>query len=44
MISLFLLTYIGIEIDAPWWYFALVVGSCLLKMLSAGIELGKEVK
>jgi hypothetical protein len=44
MISLFLLIYIGLEISAPWWYFALVSVTCLIKILNAGIKLGKEVK
>lgn len=43
MISMILLTYIGLAIDAPWWYFALISFACLVKILNAGIKLGKEV-
>lgn len=43
MISMILLTYIGFAIDAPWWYFALTTFACLVRILNAGIKLGKEV-
>jgi hypothetical protein len=42
MISYFLLTYIGIKIGAAWWYYALAGVGFVLKILNAGIKLGKE--
>ena len=42
MIQYFLLTYIGIKIGAAWWYYALCSVGFVVKILNAGIKLGKE--
>lgn len=42
MIPYFLLTYIGIKIGVAWWYYALCALGFILKVLNAGIKLGKE--
>lgn len=42
MIPYFLLAYIGIKINAVWWYYGLVAVGFVLKTLNAGIKLGKE--
>lgn len=44
MISAILLLYLGIQIGAPWWYYALLSGFCLCKILKSGIKIGKEVR
>jgi hypothetical protein len=38
----FLLTYIGIKIGAAWWYYSLLSVGFVVKILNAGIKLGKE--
>ena len=44
MIPYFLLIYIGIKINAAWWYFALVGVGLIFKILNAGVKLGEEVR
>ena len=43
MISMILLMYVGTQIDAPMWYYALIIVCCLFKILSTGFKIGKEV-
>ena len=43
MISVILFIYIGVQIGAPWWYYALLCAVCLLKIFKAGAKLGKKV-
>jgi hypothetical protein len=43
MIEWILLFYLGIEIDAPWWYFVLLALSAVAKLVSAGIEIGEQM-
>lgn len=44
MILYFLFAYIGIKVGAAWWYYALCVFCFILKILDAGIKLGKEAR
>ena len=41
MIGYILLFYVGIQIDAPGWYYALIAIASLIKALAAGIQMGK---
>lgn len=43
MISIILFIYVGVQIGAPWWYYALLGFLGLVKILNAGINLGKKV-
>lgn len=42
MIPYFLLAYIGIKVSAAWWYYALLSVALVIKILNAGVKLGKE--
>ena len=41
MIAYILLFYVGVQIDAPGWYYALSAVACLLKAINAGREMEK---
>ena len=41
MIGYILLFYVGVQIDAPAWYYALSGVACLMKAIKAGIEMEK---
>lgn len=44
MISVILFIYIGCRVAAPWWYYTLLGVSALVKVLAAGVKLGKKAK
>lgn len=41
MITYILLFYVGVQIDAPVWYYALGAVVCLWKAVEAGMEMKK---
>ena len=41
MIGYILLAYVGLHIEAPAWYWALVVIASVIKLIAMGVSLGK---
>lgn len=44
MIITALLIWVGYTLSAPWWFYALLAVSCVVRMVKAGIDFGKAAK
>lgn len=44
MIGCVLLAWIGVQMSAPWWYFALLAIRIVASMVDLGVKIGKAAK
>lgn len=44
MIACILFAWIGVQLSAPWWYFALLSVRIVASMVDIGIKIGKAAK
>lgn len=44
MIGCVLLIWVGINLSAPWWFYALLAVRAVLSMIDLGIKIGKAGK